>query len=85
MLEEILPLRLETGFVAFLFDADHPELGNWYSPRCEQPLLLALQAKRDKLPASFRILRGDVLVHNLASRLLRYNCTASPLSCCEAD
>lgn len=58
-------------FACLLFAADHPSLahGNYASP-CEQQLLEALAQSNSPVTYPIRILRGDLLPHILASRVV---------------
>lgn len=58
-------------FAGLLFAADHPDLaeGNYASP-CEQQLLEALANNDGSVTYPIRVLRGDLLPHFLASRVV---------------
>lgn len=64
-------LELASQFACLLFAADHPNLahGNYASP-CEQQLLEALAKNNSAVTYPIRILRGDLLPHSLASRVV---------------
>lgn len=70
----VLPDQPE-AFVAFLFDADHASFAKSsiynYGTPCEDALLQALSASDDGHECRARVRRGDVLTHELASKLRR--------------
>lgn len=63
--------RAASQFASLLFDADHPNLAdcNYASP-CEQQLLEALANNDGTVSYPIRVLRGDLLPHFLASRVV---------------
>jgi hypothetical protein len=65
-----LPEQPET-FVAFLFDADHTSFACNYGTPCEEAFLRALSDCDERHDCRARIRRGDVLAHDLASKLKR--------------
>ncbi|NTX27047.1 hypothetical protein HT746_07860 [Burkholderia pyrrocinia] len=64
-------LEAVSQFACLLFAADHPNLahGNYASP-CEQQLLEVLAKNNSTVTYPIRILRGDLLPHSLASRVV---------------
>ncbi len=67
-----------TTFVAFLFNADHKSFSMDYGSPCEQAFVEALAASDQEMTCNVRIRRGDVLSHQLASKLSRLVLTPKP-------
>lgn len=60
---------MDTSAIVFLFDADAPDLSSWYGGTFDSAFLIALSSADPEGSSNSSVLRGDVLVHQLATRL----------------
>lgn len=61
---------MDTTAIVFLFDADAPDLSCWYGGVFDSAFLMALSSVDPAGSSTSSVLRGDALVHELATKLI---------------